>query len=50
MAKGKAKGIIETAKNALKEGLNEAVIKQITGLDLTTISQLKSELGGTSYV
>ena len=47
---GREEGIIETAKNALKAGLSEAVIKQITGLDLTTISQLKSELGGNSYV
>jgi len=34
---------IEIAKNALKEGASEAFIKEITGLDLTTISQLKSE-------
>jgi len=40
----------DSLENALKEGLSEAIIKQITGLDLTTISQLKSELGGKSYV
>ena len=43
MEKGMEKGKIETAKNALKEGLGIDFIAKITGLDIFKIQQLQEE-------
>ena len=44
ITQGITQGKIETAKNALKEGLSLETIFKITGLDESTIEQLKEEL------
>ena len=44
IAQGKNTQSIEIAKNALKKGLSAETIHSITGLDETTINQLREEL------
>lgn len=41
---GEAKKALETARAALKKGLPEEVVAEITGLDMKTIKKLGKEL------
>jgi predicted transposase/invertase (TIGR01784 family) len=43
-AEGRAEEKIETARNALLEGLNNRIISKITGLDEAEVEKLRAEL------
>jgi predicted transposase/invertase (TIGR01784 family) len=44
MEKGGEKGMEETARNALAQGLSIEIIQKITGLDMETIKNLQAAL------
>jgi hypothetical protein len=42
-SKGLAKGLKQTAKNAIKEGFSDEIIQKLTGLSLPEIAQIRKE-------